>query len=156
MIIVKAAIWTVRGWVSIKNNLKGNLNMSNTWGEDDLPDGLFGDICKPDKPWWEYYSDEELDAIIKEDIKKEFNRKRNIRRDEKGRLNKGAKLAKKDACNEQKIIMWLRMGFSVKEIVEALGCSKSTVYRVKKQYEEKKRTLIDEVPKVTKIVTWGK
>lgn len=150
MIIIGAVIFTLLGGGSIKNNLKGNLKMSDAWDEDNLPDGLFGDIYVPDKPWWEEYSDEELDAIIKKGIVKEFNRKRNIRRDDKGRLNKGAKLAKKDACNEQKIIMWLRMGFSVKEIVMALGCSKSTVYRVKKKYEEKKGTWINEVPKFPK------
>ena len=118
--------------------------------EDALPDGLFGDPYILNIPWWEYYSDEEFDAILQKDIAEEFNYKRNINRDEKGRLNKGAKLAKKDACNESKIILYLRMGCSVKEIVEGLGCSKSTVYRIKKQYEEKGEILINEVPKLPK------
>ncbi len=87
--------------------------------------------------WQEFCTEEEYNAIMKEKIKKEFNCQRNIKRDEKGRLNKGAKLAKKDDTDD--IIIWLRLGWPVKQIVETLGFSKSTVYRIKKQYEKFKR-----------------
>ena len=54
----------------------------------------------------------------------------NIKRDSKGRLNKGAKLAKKASCNETKIYLMYELGATVKEIIEMYGCSKSVVYRV--------------------------
>ena len=46
-------------------------------------------------------------ALSEEDKRKEFEELNNIKRDSKGRLNKGAKLAKKDSCNETKIyLIW--------------------------------------------------
>lgn len=70
------------------------------------------------------------DTFSEEDTKKNFEELRNIKRDNKGRLNKGAKLAKKDSCNEMKIYLMHELGATVKEIVEHYGCSKSVVYRV--------------------------
>ena len=60
----------------------------------------------------------------------EFEELQNIKRDSKGRLNKGAKLAKKASCNETKIYLMYELGATVKEIIEMYGCSKSVVYRV--------------------------
>lgn len=90
----------------------------------------------------EYYPDEDdswfdeemLD--INEIAKQAYNNARNIKRDGKGRLSKGSRLAHKDTCDENRIKGFLRQGCSVKQIVEKLNCSKSTVYRVKKKYEE--------------------
>ena len=65
-----------------------------------------------------------------------FNLERNIKRDSKGRLNKGSRLAHKDNCNEERIKSFLGLGYSVKHIAAMLYCSKSTVYRIKKQYDE--------------------
>lgn len=69
-------------------------------------------------------------TFSEEDTKKKFDELRNIKRDSKGRLNKGAKLAKKDTCNETKIYLMHELGATVKEIVAYYGCSKSVVYRV--------------------------
>ena len=69
-------------------------------------------------------------ALSEEDTNKKFEELRNIKRDSKGRLNKGAKLAKKDTCNETKIYLMHELGATVKEIVAYYGCSKSVVYRV--------------------------
>lgn len=78
-----------------------------------------------------------MDTLIEENFKRRREERRNIRRDEKGRLKKGARLAQKDSCDVAAI--WLRYtaGMSVKEIVESRGCSKSTVYKVLKQQKEK-------------------
>lgn len=72
---------------------------------------------------------EEQPALSREEERKKFEEGRNIKRDSKGRLNKGALLAKKDSCNEFKIYLMHEFGASVKEIVERYGCSKSVVYR---------------------------
>jgi len=69
-------------------------------------------------------------ALSEEDKRKEFEELQNIKRDSKGRLNKGAKLAKKASCNETKIYLMYELGATVKEIIEMYGCSKSVVYRV--------------------------
>lgn len=73
---------------------------------------------------------EQMAEEIKKGRHKEFEDKRNIKRDSKGRLNKGAALAKKDSCNEKGILLRYQGGMTVKEIVECMGCSKSTVYNV--------------------------
>ncbi len=74
-------------------------------------------------------------ALSEEDKRKKFEELHNIKRDSKGRLNKGAKLAKKDSCNETKIYLMYVAGATVKEIVEIYGCSKSVVYRVLAKYK---------------------
>lgn len=125
--------------------------MQGAWDEEDLPEGLYGETYTPDSPWWENLTEEEFDAMIEEGNKKEFNSKRNIKRDKKGRLNQGAKLAQKDSCDEYKIKTYLRWGFSVKDIVGLLGCSKSVVYRVRKKYMENPDQWINEVPKLPKV-----
>ena len=86
--------------------------------------------------WWNMASVEEIDALIRIEQRKEFDKKHNIKRDKRGRLNSGALLAKKDNCNETDIIQKYMSGMTVKEIVECLGCSKSTVYNVIKNYKE--------------------
>lgn len=100
---------------------------------DDIKDSdIFGDY----EEWetcvdYEFYMDPEYcDREMKRQYKIDWNKKRNIVRDKRGRLNKGALLAKKDNCNEEKILHRYEKGLQVKEIVEELGCSKTTVYRV--------------------------
>ena len=77
----------------------------------------------------------------KEEAEKEksFDEKHNIKRDSKGRLNKGALLAKKEAYNEAKIYLLFAAGASAKEIVEHSACSKSTVYRIISKYNKKQQ-----------------
>ena len=72
----------------------------------------------------------EQGALSEEDKRKKFEELQNIKRDSKGRLNKGARLAKKASCNETKIYLMYELGATVKEIIEMYGCSKSVVYRV--------------------------
>jgi DNA invertase Pin-like site-specific DNA recombinase len=85
----------------------------------------------------EYYPDEyDLFFDMDKVEKLAFDSERNVKRDSKGRLNKGSRLAQKDNCNEYSIKAYLGLGYSVKRIVAMLHCSKSTVYRVKKQYDE--------------------
>ena len=97
---------------------------------------------------WENLTDEEIELILALNPMKKFEWERNIQRDEKGRLNKGAKLAKKDTCNENKIKLLIGAGFSVKQIVENLGCSKSTVYKIRKEYKERQKGWISKPPKL--------
>lgn len=73
---------------------------------------------------------QEASDISEENARKKFEEIRNIKRDSKGRLNKGALLAKKNSCDGSKIYLMHEMGATVKEIVEHYGCSKSAVYRI--------------------------
>lgn len=73
---------------------------------------------------------EQMAEEIKKGRHKEFEDKRNIKRDSKGRLNKGSALAKKDICDKKGILLRYQSGMTVKEITECMGCSKSTVYNV--------------------------
>ena len=68
---------------------------------------------------------------------KHENEVRNIYRDKRGRLNKGALLASKYNCNKVEILRRYESGMTVKQIVECMGCSKSTVYNAIKEYNEK-------------------
>ena len=52
-------------------------------------------------------------------------------------MNKGALLASKDSCNEQGILLRYDSGMSVKEIVNCMECSKSTVYNVLKKHKKR-------------------
>lgn len=79
--------------------------------------------------------DEDIDAWIEYEKRKEFEASRNIKRDKRGRLNKKAVLAKKDNCDKIGILLRYKGGMSVKEIVQCMGCSKSTVYNVIKKYK---------------------
>ena len=74
--------------------------------------------------------DEWLFREQKKADREKFEKQHNIKRDKRGRLNKGALLAKKETCNEDEI--WLRYmsGMTVGQIVYVMGCSKSTVYNV--------------------------
>jgi len=65
-----------------------------------------------------------------------FEKQRNIQRDKRGRLNKGALLAQKESCDKDKIWLMKMSGMTVQEIVDCMGCSKSTVYDVIKQRKE--------------------
>ena len=87
--------------------------------------------------WWNMASDDEIDTAIRMEQREYFDKKHNIKRDKRGRLNSGALLAKKDNCNEKGILLRYMSGMTVKEIVECMGCSKSTVYNVIKNYKEK-------------------
>lgn len=69
--------------------------------------------------------------------REKFEKEHNIKRDKRGRLNKGALLAKKTTCNDVKIWLLYMAGMSVKTIVENMGCSKSTVYNSIKRHKEK-------------------
>lgn len=83
--------------------------------------------------------DERLFREQKKADRERFEEQHNIKRDKRGRLNKGALLAKKETCDEVKI--WLRYmsGMTVGQIVDVMGCSKSTVYNViKKRKSEDK------------------
>lgn len=62
----------------------------------------------------------------------------NVQRDERGRLLEGSKIASKSCCDPDRIWQLHYSGFSVKEIVRQLKCSKSTVYRVLKHKPEDK------------------
>ncbi len=79
-------------------------------------------------------TDEEVDALSDKEYKKFFD----IGRDERGRIKKGAVIARKRSCDEDDIwFLYKKWGLSVKEIVEERGCSKSTVYNVIKKYKKK-------------------
>lgn len=85
----------------------------------------------------EEWVDREIEKQRKEreeQRKREWDKKHNIHRDERGRLNKGALLASKDSCGEVGILLRYDSGMSVREIVESVGCSKSTVYDVIKKH----------------------
>ena len=97
--------------------------------DNDMDEGYF---------YYNHYIDDDLDSIAMERIRKDaWNAKHNIVRDKRGRLNKGALLASKDNCQAEKILLRYASGMSVREMVECLGCSKSTVYNVIKKYRGK-------------------
>lgn len=108
------------------------------WGacEMEIKDSdIFDDYEEPfdyiDEEWW--------DKECEKQYKKEWDEKHNIHRDKRGRLNKGALLASKDSCNEYGILLRLASGMTVNEITECMGCSKSTVYHVRKKHREQNR-----------------
>ena len=75
----------------------------------------------------DYIDYEWVDKECERQRKEEWDKKHNVHRDKRGRLNKGALLASKDSCNEQGILLRYDSGMSVKEIVNCMECSKSTV-----------------------------
>lgn len=76
---------------------------------------------------------------VKEEIHEQSSDKNNFR-DSRGRLLDGAQIAKKDCCNDVKIILMYGAGMTVKEIVNELGCSKSTVYNVLSKSKNKDKS----------------
>ena len=78
-------------------------------------------------------TDEEIALYNDEQYKKKLN----LARDEKGRLKKGATIARKRICDEEDLWSLYSGGYTVKKIIELRGCSKSTVYNVIKKYKEK-------------------
>lgn len=80
---------------------------------------------------------EQMEEAIEKGKQEQYKEKRNIKRDGKGRLNKGSALAKKDSCNVEGILLRHISGMAVKEIVECMGCSKSTVYNAIKKHRKK-------------------
>lgn len=66
-----------------------------------------------------------------------FENDRNIKRDKRGRLNRGARLAKKDNCNEAEIWRLHMKGMSAQKIAADMDCSKSTVYNAIKKGKER-------------------
>lgn len=91
--------------------------------------------------FWNDISDEEHELVLKAAYREEQEKKRNVNRDKRGRLNKGARLAQKDSCDIKKIWLLYQNGVTVKEIVHRLGCSKSTVYNVVKERKDLKMYL---------------
>ncbi len=82
---------------------------------------------------WSDISEEEHELLLKDIYREAQEKKRNVNRDKRGRLNKGARLAQKDSCSIKKIWSLYQTDMTVKEIVNHLGCSKSTVYNVVKE-----------------------
>ena len=81
------------------------------------------------------------DIVVRQQRDYENDRKKelqNVQRDRRGRLLEGSKIASKSCCNPDRIWQLHYSGFSVKEIVRQLKCSKSTVYRVLKHKPEDK------------------
>ena len=109
---------------------------------DELPDDSYylnDNRSCADLDGWDWPTEEEHRRQVRE----EFEKRRNIKRDEKGRLNKGAKLAHKDRCNEWVIINYYVGGLSVKEIVKATGAGKSTIYNMIKKYKERTASALE-------------
>lgn len=106
----------------------------------------FGDSSEYfDYDWTEDLSDEEYIRLQEEGIKerkKEREKEHNVIRDKRGRLNKGARLAEKESCNENEIWSMYTEGNTVKEIVSFLGCSKSTAYNIIKRRRDVKMYLL--------------
>lgn len=100
------------------------------WLEEDIAVGKLKEHVEVQKMLAEQQRKEELDAVSEDGGRKKFEELRKIKRDGKGRLNKGALLAKKESCNELKIYLMHEAGATVKEIVAYYGYSKSVVYRV--------------------------
>lgn len=102
---------------------------------------IFADYEEPTDYIDEKWVDREIEKQCKEQEeqrKREWDEKHNIHRDKRGRLNKGALLASKDNCSEQGILLRYYSNMSVKEIVDCMKCSKSTVYSVIKKHRKKK------------------
>lgn len=84
----------------------------------------------------DYIDYEWVDKECERQRKEEWDKKHNVHRDKRGRLNKGALLASKDSCNEKGILLRYDSGMSVKEIVDCMECSKSTVYNIIKKHRK--------------------
>ncbi len=85
-------------------------------------------IIKDIKDFGKFYE------LIKDEIRAEkicYNPNRI--RDSRGRLKKGAKIAEKGKCDREEIWRLHTKGKTVREIVEIMQCSKSTVYDTIKQ-----------------------
>ena len=89
--------------------------------------------------WFEVEPEPLTDEEIEKHFEEERKKKQNVRRDRKGRLEKGSMIAKKRSCDEEEILALYKGGFTVKKIVEFRGCSKSTVYNVIKEYKKKEK-----------------
>lgn len=68
---------------------------------------------------------------------------KNEKRDKRGRLAKGSRIAAKINCDKDLIRNHYRMGLSVKEIAEKLECSKTTVYNAIKGMDKINRPDMD-------------
>lgn len=109
------------------NNVNSNMNNDVPYDLDYEYDSSYR--YEPEPP-----SDEEVEVLLDEQYKKQLN----IKRDEKGRLQKEVTLARKRSCDDTEIWrLYSECNYSVKEIVELKGCSKSTVYNVIKKHKEK-------------------
>ena len=112
-----------------KNNMDNRDYGFNMEGISDAD--IFADYDEWDEDC--YYDDETIIKMQKE----YFDGKRNISRDRKGRLNKGARLAEKDNCNKDSIISLYNDGMSVKKIAAYKRCSQATVYNAVKAFKKK-------------------
>jgi DNA invertase Pin-like site-specific DNA recombinase len=94
---------------------------------------------------YEYMDDDDINRLIKEEQRRQFEEKRNIYRDEKGRLNKGAQLNHKESCNSDRIWLMYCSGMSIDEIMKIMKCSRSSAYRIiKKNKDNRKASNWDE------------
>lgn len=103
--------------------------MYDMYGANNFLDGL----PEYDEELYGGATDEEIEAYENE----EYRKKLNLTRDERGRLSKGATIAKKRSCDEEEIWYLHKLGWTVKKIVEVRGCSKSTAYNVIKKKKQK-------------------
>lgn len=90
------------------------------------------------------YEDDSMEDwadILTED--RRLSELKNENRDVRGRLKKGSRIAVKMNCDKDIIRNHYRMGLSVKDIVEKLGCSKTTVYNAIKNMDKIDRLDMD-------------
>lgn len=121
-------------------------------GEDDEADDIdyaeiFADYeydCDYDYGW--QYQDYPAGDETEKWRKEVFNRERNIRRDSRGRLNKGAQLAKGSGYDKMAIWLKYRSGMGISKIMEETGCSRATVYNAIKRYKGQWGDLEEELP----------
>lgn len=78
--------------------------------------------------------------------KKYLEELRNEKRDERGRLKKGSRIAAKLSCDREEIRYLYKMGLSARQIVEEKGCSKSTVYNAISGIRESERFGLKTLP----------
>lgn len=71
---------------------------------------------------------------------------KNEKRDKRGRLEKGSRIAAKPSCDKNEIRYLYKLGLSVKQIVERMKCSKSTIYNAIKGIDESERFGLKELP----------
>ena len=158
LMIVGAVIITLLRWIGINKIIKMRRKKMNDYTMQQYYRGLVSsemrayieeemrNVAECETAERAYYSstspfeyspspptDEEIALYNDEQYKKKLN----LARDEKGRLKKGATIARKRICDEEDLWSLYSGGYTVKEIIELRGCSKSTVYNVIKKYKEK-------------------
>ncbi len=100
----------------------------------------------------DYYDDEMLGRIADEMARQK--RQKDLKygkRDKRGRLKKGSKIASKLCCDKNEIRRLYKAGYDVKKITERMNCSKSTVYNAIKGIEKSERADTDELLSIFKM-----